>query len=306
MIKVTNLSKQFNEKTVVDDVSFSVERGEVLGFLGPNGAGKSTTMKMISGFLNPDHGIVQIDGIDVVENPKAAKSIMGYLPEGMPLYGDMPVHSFLAFIGRIRGMRGAELSEKMAAVVSDVQIEEVITQPISTLSKGFRRRVGLAQALLHDPDHLILDEPTDGLDPNQKTQVRALIEKISETKAIVLSTHILEEVDAVCSRVIIIRDGRVVIDDTPDGLAASSMYHNAVYLKILGAETDSVESKLQSIEAVGKVEYSESDNSYRLTSKDGRSVIEDVSHLIEANGWKIRSLSEEKGDLNEVFRHFTS
>ena len=306
MIKVTNLSKQFNEKTVVDDVSFSIERGEVLGILGPNGAGKSTTMKMISGFLNPDHGTVQIDGIDVVENPKAAKSIMGYLPEGMPLYGDMPVHSFLAFIGRIRGMRGAELSEKMAVVVSDVQIEEVITQPISTLSKGFRRRVGLAQALLHDPDHLILDEPTDGLDPNQKTQVRALIEKISETKAIVLSTHILEEVDAVCSRVIIIRDGRVVIDDTPNGLAASSMYHNAVYLKILGAETDSVESKLQSIEAVGKVEYSESDNSYRLTSKDGRSVIEDVSHLIEANGWKIRSLSEEKGDLNEVFRHFTS
>ena len=306
MIKVTNLSKQFNEKTVVDDVSFSVKRGEVLGFLGPNGAGKSTTMKMISGFLNPDHGTVQIDGIDVVENPKAAKSIMGYLPEGMPLYGDMPVHSFLAFIGRIRGMRGAELSEKMAVVVSDVQIEEVITQPIATLSKGFRRRVGLAQALLHDPNHLILDEPTDGLDPNQKTQVRALIEKISETKAIVLSTHILEEVDAVCSRVIIIRDGRVVIDDTPNGLAASSMYHNAVYLKILGAETDSVESKLQSIEAVGKVEYSESDNSYRLTSKDGRSVIEDVSHLIEANGWKIRSLSEEKGDLNEVFRHFTS
>ena len=179
MIEVSGLTKRFGETVAVNNLSFEVKQGEVLGFLGPNGAGKSTTMKMISGFLTPDHGIVKISGIDIEREPVKAKSCLGYLPEGMPLYSDMPVHSFLAFIGRIRAIPPADLAARIAAVVEDVQLGDVLTEPIASLSKGYKRRVGVAQALLHDPPALVLDEPTDGLDPNQKDQVRSLIENIT-------------------------------------------------------------------------------------------------------------------------------
>jgi ABC-2 type transport system ATP-binding protein len=220
MIEIKNLSKRFGALTAVDDVSFNVEPGQVLGFLGPNGAGKSTTMKMITGFLAPTSGTVRVCGHDVEQAPLAAKRVMGYLPEGAPSYGEMTVNAFLEFIADVRGLRGEERAKRKSDVVERLSLQGVLEQSIETLSKGFRRRVGLAQAILHDPKVLILDEPTDGLDPNQKHEVRTLISHMAKDKIIVISTHILEEVDAVCNRAIIISGGRVLADDTPKGLAA--------------------------------------------------------------------------------------
>lgn len=306
MINVSQLTKRFGNQTVVDNLTFSVERGEVLGFLGPNGAGKSTTMKMISGFLKPDHGSVEIEGLDIETNPIEAKSKLGYLPEGIPLYGDMPVHSFLIFAARIRGLSGSNLTRQIASVVSDVQIEDVLTQPIFTLSKGFKRRVGLALALLHDPAVLVLDEPTDGLDPNQKEQVRALIEKISENKVIILSTHILDEVDSVCSRVIIIDKGQIIVDQTPESLVTASKFHNSVRVQMVDINPAEVLKQLSGIDAIANLQYIEKDKSFHLTAKDGRSVVEELWKVVESNDWKIRTLSEERGDLEDVFRQITS
>ena len=220
LIEIERLTKRFGAFTAVDDVSFTVNRGEVVGFLGPNGAGKSTTMKMLAGFVTPSAGTARICGQDVIEAPVAAKRALGYLPEGAPTYPEMTVTGFLAFIARIRGFSGAEANERMARAMAMTQLEGVRLQPIETLSKGFKRRVGLAQALLHDPPVLVLDEPTDGLDPNQKHEVRELIRRMAPEKAIVISTHILEEVDAVCTRAIIIARGKVLADATPKELEA--------------------------------------------------------------------------------------
>ncbi len=220
LIEIERLTKRFGAFTAVDDVSFTVNRGEVVGFLGPNGAGKSTTMKMLAGFVTPSAGTARICGQDVIEAPVAAKRALGYLPEGAPTYPEMTVTGFLAFIARIRGFSGAEATERMARAMAMTQLEGVRLQPIETLSKGFKRRVGLAQALLHDPPVLVLDEPTDGLDPNQKHEVRELIRRMAPEKAIVISTHILEEVDAVCTRAIIIARGKVLADATPKELEA--------------------------------------------------------------------------------------
>ena len=215
LIEIERLTKRFGSFTAVDDVSFAVDRGEVLGFLGPNGAGKSTTMRMLAGFMPPSAGTARICGADVVDQPVAAKRNLGFLPEGAPTYPEMSVTGFLAFTGRIRGFRGSELDSRVAHAMGLTQLEGVRLQPIETLSKGFKRRVGLAQALLHDPPVLVLDEPTDGLDPNQKHEVRELIRRMAPEKAIVISTHILEEVGAVCTRAIIIARGRVVVDAPP-------------------------------------------------------------------------------------------
>ena len=220
MIEIRNLSKRYGALTAVNDISFSVGAGEVLGFLGPNGAGKSTTMKMITGFLAPTAGTVSVCGHDVETSPLAAKACMGYLPEGAPSYGEMTVRGFLEFIADIRGLPADKRRTRLDDVIGRLQLGSVLEQMIETLSKGFKRRVGLAQALIHDPQVLILDEPTDGLDPNQKDVVRALIRDMGREKAIILSTHILEEVEALCTRVIIIDRGRVRLDDTPDALKA--------------------------------------------------------------------------------------
>jgi len=222
MIEVRQLTKRYGPLTAVDNLSFKVEPGEVLGFLGPNGAGKSTTMKMIAGFLAPTSGSVSVCGFDVVDQPLAAKSAMGYLPEGAPSYGEMTVAAFLDFIAAIRGLEGSMRRTRFDDVVSRLALGGVLHQPIETLSKGYKRRVGLAQAILHDPKVLILDEPTDGLDPNQKHEVRTLIDAMARDKIIIISTHILEEVDAVCSRAIIIAHGRLLADDTPARLEARS------------------------------------------------------------------------------------
>jgi ABC-2 type transport system ATP-binding protein len=221
MIEVKDLVKTYGPKRAVDGVSFTVRRGDILGFLGPNGAGKSTTMKMITGFLRPDAGTTTVDGIDVAADPVAVKRKLGYLPESAPAYQEMTVGEFLAFIAEVRGFRSAqERKTQVDRAVGLTHLASVRGQTIETLSKGFKQRVGFAQALLHDPPALVLDEPTDGLDPNQKNEVRTLIKAMAAEKAVILSTHILEEVDAICNRVIIISQGRIVADETPAALRA--------------------------------------------------------------------------------------
>jgi ABC-2 type transport system ATP-binding protein len=222
MIKVENLVKAFGAKLAVNDVSFTVERGEVLGFLGPNGAGKSTTMRMVTGFIPPTSGRITVGGHDIVEEPLAAKRLFGYLPENAPSYTDMTVHGFLNFCAELRGLQGDARKQAVNRAVELCFLESVLYQSIDTLSKGYKHRTGLAQSLIHDPSILIMDEPTDGLDPNQKYEVRNLIKRMGENKAIIFSTHILEEVEAVCSRVIIIDRGRIVANGTPQELKARS------------------------------------------------------------------------------------
>jgi ABC-2 type transport system ATP-binding protein len=236
LIEIERLTKRFGAFTAVDDVSFSVAKGEVLGFLGPNGAGKSTTMRMLAGFMTPTAGTARICGDDVVDRPVAAKRHLGFLPEGAPTYPEMTVTGFLAFCGRARGYRGSELDDRVARGMELTQLAGVRLQPVETLSKGFKRRVGLAAALLHDPPVLVLDEPTDGLDPNQKHEVRNLIRSMAPEKAIVISTHILEEVSAVCSRAVIIARGKVVADETPAALAARGPSMDAVFRSLTLAE----------------------------------------------------------------------
>ncbi len=221
-IAVASLDKHYGPIHAVRKISFTVNHGEVLGFLGPNGAGKSTTMKMIAGFLSPDGGTVTVNGRDVVEDPVGVKASIGYLPEGAPAYGEMTVQRFLQFIAEIRGFNSQARDVRIAEIIRTINLESVRDQTIETLSKGYRRRVGLAQALLHDPDVLIMDEPTDGLDPNQKHEVRTLIRNMASDKAIIISTHILEEVDAVCTRAIIIAAGEILFDGTPEELRARS------------------------------------------------------------------------------------
>ena len=225
-IKIKSLSKSFGTIDAVRNISFNVGYGEVLGFLGPNGAGKSTTMKMITGFLEPTTGTVEVNGHDVLEDPLSVKRSIGYLPEGAPAYGEMTVRSFLNFIADIRELSSSVRKERLDEVIDTINIKTVIDQSIETLSKGYKRRVGLAQAILHDPNILIMDEPTDGLDPNQKHEVRNLIKKMAKKKAIIISTHILEEVDAVCSRAIIISSGKLLFDGTPEQLIAKSDQNN--------------------------------------------------------------------------------
>jgi len=222
LIEVKSLDKKFGAIHAVKNLSFSVKKGEVLGFLGPNGAGKSTTMKMITGFLEPTSGTVSVCGHDVLEDPIAVKEKIGYLPEGAPAYGEMTVKNFLDFIADIRGFKGKEKQNRVDGIIKKINLETVRNQTIDTLSKGFKRRVGIAQALLHDPEVLIMDEPTDGLDPNQKHEVRMLINEMAEHKAIIISTHIMEEVDAICTRAIIIASGQLLFDGTPEELLAKS------------------------------------------------------------------------------------
>ncbi len=254
MIEIRGLAKHFGPIRAVDGIEFDVDRGEILGFLGPNGAGKSTTMKMITGFLAPSAGSIRVCGHDVSSAPIAAKSCVGYLPEGAPAYPDMTPSSFLHFVAEIRGFHGADKSRRVEEVVRKVHLEGVLGQPIDTLSKGYKRRVGLAQALLHDPVVLIMDEPTDGLDPNQKHEVRSLIKNMGREKAIVLSTHILEEVEAVCTRAIIINRGKLVFDGTPAELEARApreILKNRLDWVFRSLTTSDVESKTPAEVLVG-------------------------------------------------------
>src|SRR3990167_3274176 len=266
MIEIRNLTKRFAQHTVVDNLSFSVQPGEVLGFLGPNGAGKSTTMKMLTGFLAPTSGTASILGFDIQSQTLKAQQQIGYLPEGAPCYGDMTVRSLLEFIAEVRGFKGAEKRERVAKAVAQVELEAVLEQSIETLSKGFKRRVGLAQAILHDPKVLILDEPTDGLDPNQKHQVRKLIQRLAYDKIVIISTHILEEVSAVCTRAVVIAHGKLLADGTPLELESRSRYHQAVTLV---AEEPLDQAALAALPGVAGVEENALEHSLSVLAKPG-------------------------------------
>ncbi|MCG8613316.1 MAG: ABC transporter ATP-binding protein [Pseudomonadales bacterium] len=303
MIKIENLKKSFGGLQAVNGLSFAVKPGEVLGFLGPNGAGKSTTMKMLTGFLAPTSGQISVDGIDVVSAPKAAQQRIGYLPEGAPAYGDMTVSGFLRFIAQIRGFKGSTLDSKVAEVVEKVQLKSVMGQRIETLSKGFKRRVGIAQAIIHDPKVLILDEPTDGLDPNQKHQVRQLIKNLSRDKIVIVSTHILEEVHAVCTRAMIIAQGQVLVDGTPDELAAMSRYHQAITLRF--AQPKDVMQIFTSLPGVASVECDSEQRSYTLFPVSGQPILSEVNSVLHEQNWDIEELHVEKGRLEDVFRQVT-
>lgn len=308
VVEIHGLTKRFGAMTAVDDVSFPVGRGEVLGFLGPNGAGKSTTMKMIAGFLAPDAGSVRIAGRDVAREPVAVKADVGYLPEGAPLYADMTPRAFLDFIARVRGLPPARRGERIAEVVEMVHLASVLDQPIETLSKGFKRRVGLAQAILHDPGVLLLDEPTDGLDPNQKHEVRNLIRGMASEKVIILSTHLLEEVEAVCTRTIIVSRGRIVSDCTPRELSERSRFHNAVRLSLDQALPEGELAILEALAPVAAVETldrSESRTEVRIFPRQGRSLVDAVGELARGRGWRIEEMHAERGRLDEVFREIT-
>ena len=244
LVEASGLRKTFGPIVAVDGISLAVKKGEVLGFLGPNGAGKSTTMKMITGFLEPDAGTCRVCGIDVADNPKRAKAQLGYLPEGAPTYGEMTPRTFLSFIAEIRGFRGNDIATKVAQACEKAALEGVMDQRVETLSKGYKRRVGLAQSILHDPAVLIMDEPTDGLDPNQKHHVRTLIREMAADKAIIISTHILEEVEAMCTRAIVIDKGRTVADGTAEDLMKRVHYHGAVAVKVAAADADKISKTL--------------------------------------------------------------
>jgi len=306
MIEVRHLTRRFGPITAVDDVSFMVRRGEVLGFLGPNGAGKSTTMKVITGFLAPTSGTAVVCGADIVAQPIEAKRHIGYLPEGAPAYPDMTPLGFLRFIARIRGFDGEDAKERIDLAVKRTALEGVLAQPIDTLSKGFKRRVGLAQALLHDPDVLILDEPTDGLDPNQKHQVRTLITALAPTKAIIISTHILEEVDAVCTRAAIIARGKLLADGTPAELEARSRHHNAVRLAFAGEASNAETAllRLPSVQSVEKVNDLEGPG-LMIFPRAGRPIVAEVTDLVRTAGWPISGIRVERGRLDDVFRAIT-
>jgi len=323
-VELKQLTKRFgpsNEAGIlaVDNISFKVESGEVLGFLGPNGAGKSTTMKMVTGFLAPTSGTAVVRGHDVTREPLAVKQKIGYLPEGAPAYSDMTPEAFLEFCAQVRGLKGEAKKQAIRKAVGRTHIDGVMRQPIETLSKGFKRRVGLAQAILHEPDLLIMDEPTDGLDPNQKHEVRNLIRDMAREqaggggRAVILSTHILEEVEAVCTRVVLIARGRVVADCTPAEFMGRSRYHNAVTLAIVPPIGVMVFDELKRIPGVAGVE----DNGTAKTSdgtqvrctvlaKNGKAIAPEVSHLIKAKGWQVDMMRVEAGRLDDVFRDLTT
>jgi ABC-2 type transport system ATP-binding protein len=306
MITTKNLSKRYGEILAVDDVSFSVNPGEVLGFLGANGAGKSTTMRMIAGFIAPSAGTVTVCGHDIDRSPVQAKACMGYLPEGAPSYGEMTVAEFLDFVADIRGLDGALRRERRSIVIDRLALAPVIDQVIETLSKGFRRRVGLAQALIHDPKVLILDEPTDGLDPNQKHEVRRLINELSKDKLVIVSTHILEEVHEVCTRAIIIADGRIVADETPSALEARSRYHHAVSLRFDKPEDlAAAKREIGGLPEVIEVEADERELRLTAVPHPGRNALPAVSALISKHDWDVPELHLESGRLDEVFRTLT-
>ena len=306
MIITKNLSKLYGDKLAVDNLTFSVAPGEVLGFLGPNGAGKSTTMRMIAGFIAPSAGQVTVCGHDIESDPVAAKSCMGDLPEGAPSYGEMTVGEFLDFVADVRNLSGERRRQRRSVVIDRLGLEPVIGQVIETLSKGFRRRVGLAQALIHDPQVLILDEPTDGLDPNQKHEVRRLINELSKDKLVIVSTHILEEVHEVCTRAIIIADGRIVADETPSALESRSRYHHAVSLRFENAEQlAAARSALALLPEVAGVESDARELRLTALPKPGANALSAVSAVIDKNGWDVPELHLESGRLDEVFRTLT-
>ena len=309
LINATNLKKSFDKFIAVDNINLKVDRGEVVGFLGPNGAGKSTTMKMLTGFLEPDDGEIFINGINLKSNPLRAKEYIGYLPEGAPSYSDMIVSDFLTFIGKMRGLSNKILINRLDEMADQINLKEMWNRPVETLSKGFKRRVGIAQALIHDPDILILDEPTDGLDPNQKHEMRNLIRKISKNKAIVISTHILEEVEAVCSRAIIIANGKLLAHDTPQNLENKYLNKNTLSIKVSGQINNVVSKDIKSSIKYEEIKIQKLDKStYTILVSDNKKVpdLNTVLKQINKHKLNITEANFQKINLEEIFRTITS
>lgn len=305
MIKVENLNKSYGPLRAVENVCLNVEQGDVLGFLGPNGAGKTTTMRMITGYLSPDSGHISVCGTD----PLTARPQIGYLPEGAPGYDDMTARLFLAFCGRTRGLSGKTLQKAIDRAQETCDLGSVMNQPLETLSKGFRRRVGLAQSILHDPKVLILDEPTDGLDPNQKQAVRTLIRTMSPGKAILLSTHILEEVEAVCTRTVIIAKGQIRADDTPQGLIARDPRHGLIVVSLPGRLAKMVKTAFAAVSGVAGIELLSTpgdDITLEIKPAAGASPATGIASLIKKNDWPVSAFAIERGRLDEVFRSLTA
>jgi ABC-2 type transport system ATP-binding protein len=310
MIKVENLRRTFGPKVAVNNISFSVERGEILGFLGPNGAGKSTTMRMITGFFPPSAGRITVGGHDVVDSPIGAKRLIGYLPENAPSYADMTVWQFLHFTAELRGLQGEARKTAVSKVIDTCFLGNVVHQSVDTLSKGYRHRLCFAQSIVHNPDVLIMDEPTDGLDPNQKHEVRNLIRRMGETKAIIFSTHILEEVEAVCTRAIIIDRGSIVASGTPTELKSRSENSGVLSLRVTGVPTDSVRSKLEELPSVRRaaVVGAEAAGALRVYPRNkgaNGELLAAVADLIGRERWRVEELHAEEGRLDEVFRSIT-
>ncbi len=309
LIEAEGLVKSFGTLKAVDGITLRVPRGEVLGFLGPNGAGKSTTMRLITGFLEPDAGYARIAGFDVQDRAIEAKRRLGYLPEGAPLYSEMTPKGFLRFVAELRGLQGHALALAVTKAVQRTGLGPVLDQTIETLSKGYKRRVGIAQAILHDPEVLIMDEPTDGLDPNQKHQVRELITEMAREKAIIVSTHILEEVEAVCTRAIVINKGRVVADGTAEELMRRVPYHGAVAIRVATDRAEAVRGAVAALSGVLKVETVEAVNGrmqLRAIPKNGAGIVGDVASVIRQKSLAVDEIFVERGKLDDVFRQITS
>jgi ABC-2 type transport system ATP-binding protein len=306
MIEVQGLTKEYGRFRAVDDLSFRVTPGEVLGFLGPNGAGKTTTMRIVAGFLAPTAGRVVVCGADIETHPVEAKRRIGYLPEGAPSYPEMTPRSFLEFIAEARGVPAAVRKQRLDEMFQLLHLDKVLDQAIDTLSKGYRRRVGLAQAILHDPEVHILDEPTDGLDPNQKHEVRELIGRMAKSKIIVISTHLLEEVEAVCNRAIIIARGKILADDTPRGLEARSRFYNAVSLKLADPNlTAAARNAIKLLPEVASTELDEKNGRITAFPAPGKLPLAPINALAERQHWPLAELHLESGRLDEVFRSIT-
>ena len=312
MIEIKNLRKTFGPKVAVDGVTFNVEKGEIMGFLGPNGAGKSTTMRMITGFVPPTDGKVFVGGYDIDSDQAIeAKRLMGYLPEAAPLYPDMTVLNFLNFVADIRDLHGEEKRKAVDRVIELCFLEGVRHQSIDTLSKGYRHRTCFAQSIIHDPPILVMDEPTDGLDPNQKFEVRSIIRRMGEKKAIIFSTHILEEVEAVCSRAMIIDRGRVVANGTPDELKAKSEYAGTVTLRLGGVSASNASKRLSDLGEVGKtstLDESDSAVTLRIFPQEGTKRAElarAVVGCVTQENWQLEDFHTEEGRLDDVFRQLT-
>jgi len=309
LVEVIGLTKSFGSIKAVDNISLSVNRGEVLGFLGPNGAGKSTSMKMITGFLTPTSGTIKISGNDISVNPIEAKASIGYLPEGAPAYGEMTPLNFLSFVAEVRGIDNSARASRVDEIIDKIHLERVAHQPIDTLSKGFKRRVGIAQAILHDPEILILDEPTDGLDPNQKHEIRALIKEMAADKAILISTHILEEVESVCTKATIISNGGVIFSGSPLELSSKSRYHNAITLVVSNKDVEKTTKILKELEEIMAIEHIAEEELTRVTLIPYSSEVE-ISSLVKARmadyECEILQLYIEQGRLDEVFRSLTN
>ncbi len=307
MIRVKNVYKSFGSTEVLKDISFSVKKGEILGFLGPNGAGKTTTLKIITSFWTQDNGVIKINNINTIEDSLATRKKIGYLPETVPLYDEMTVFEYLKFVANIRGIKKDEVIKKIRDVAKSCGLRDVIKRPIDELSKGYKQRVGIAQAIIHNPEVLILDEPTTGLDPNQIAEIRDLIKKIGKEKTVIFSTHILSEVSATCDRVIIINNGKIVGEGTPDELLKKAGDEEVIYVKIKG-DKDEILKKIKEIREVDSVTVKKQEENvytYVIIPKENADIMEKVSRVISSRGWVILGMDKKKITLEDVFKKLT-